>query len=427
MRVQKVKVSDGGGLSKRIAHNLRETISDNVDKSRIELDEVYGAKTRQEIYAKIHQRWNKATTRRSDNVGVLEVLITTTGKLPKGKEEDFLTDSAEQLKQLYGEENLINYVVHRDEKETHIHAFVVPLEEKKVEKTRLTNQEEEQLKAELQKRKIEFQSVPKKPGKDCKDEKAWESYKKQKKEYEKYKQKIKPILEEIGISKTETVLSCQKICGDKQTMSHYQDLFFNNVFKKYGLDRGEKLGKTKKMSPTSLKKWQEKLENLEKFLDEKEKNLIDNALKNYSEKLKIYEIVANIKDTEPGKKETVKEYRMRIQGYVDSLVTHCRNFEKQQLKKLETEKNKMTEHNQKFIGGVMAENVQLKNENEKLKKIIDNEPKNILEEPGLKQQVATLKTTLKKWQNMSADELRQLAEKKENAQNLGQKKSHFSR
>jgi glyoxylate utilization-related uncharacterized protein len=101
--------------------------------------------------------------------------------------------------------------------------------------------------------------------------------------------------------------------------------------------------------------------------------------------------------------------------------------EKQQLKKLETEKQKMTEHNQKFISGVMAENVQLKNENEKLKKIIDNEPKNILEEPGLKQQVATLKTTLKKWQNMSADELRQLAEKKENAQNLGQKKSHFSR
>jgi hypothetical protein len=181
------------------------------------------------------------------------------------------------------------------------------------------------------------------------------------------------------------------------------------------------------MSPTSLKKWQEKLENLEKFLDEKEKNLIDNALKIYSEKLKIKEIVANIKDTEPGKKETVKEYRMRIQGYVDSLVTHCRNFEKQQLKKLETEKNKMTEHNQKFIGGVMAENVQLKNENEKLKKIIDNEPKNILDEPGLKQQVTTLKTTLKKWQNMSADELRQLAEKKENAQNLGQKKSHISR
>ena len=118
---------------------------------------------------------------------------------------------------------------------------------------------------------------------------------------------------------------------------------------------------------------------------------------------------------------------MRKQGNVESLVTHCRNFQKQQLKKLETEKNKMTEHNQKFIGGVMAENVQLKNENEKLKKIIDNEPKNIWDEPGLKQQVTTLKTTLKKWQNMSADELRQLAEKKEKAQNLGQKKSSFSR
>lgn len=424
-RVHKIKISDGGGLSKRIAHNLRESISDNVDKSRIELDEVYGATTRQEIYAKIHQRWNKATTRRSDNVGVLEVLITTTGKLPKGKEEDFLTDSAEQLKQLYGEENLINYVVHRDEKETHIHAFVVPLEEKKVEKTRLTNQEEELLKAELKKRKIEFQTVPKKPAKDCKDERTWNDFKKQKKEYEQYKQKIKPILEELGISKTETVLSCQKICGDKQTMSHYQDIFFNNVFKKYGLDRGEKLGKTKKMSPTSLKKWQEKLEQKEAELETKEQNILDSALQKYAEKLSANDLLNSIQATEPGRKESAKEYQLRVIGYVDSVINGAKTYKKKCDAELKKEKEKMTEHNNEFIRGVMAENVQLKNENEKLKKIIDNEPKNVLDTPGLKQQIAKLDKIVKHWQSLSAEQLRQKAIEKE--EKLGKKKSHFSR
>lgn len=259
VRIQKVKVSDGGGLSKRIAHNLRECISDNIDPTRIELDEVYGATTRREIYDKIHEKWNQATARRSDNVGVLEVLVTTTAKLPQGREEDFLGDSIEQLKALYGADNLISAFIHRDEKETHIHAFVVPIEEKKVEKTRLTNQEEDKLKAELQKRQIEFQSVPKKPDKDA-DKESWENYKKQKKSYEKYKKTIKPIMEELGITKTETVLSCQKFCGSKESLSQFQDMWYNNVFKKYGLERGEKGKKRNKWKPAQLHKWQENLQ-----------------------------------------------------------------------------------------------------------------------------------------------------------------------
>lgn len=270
-RVQKIKVSNGGGLSRRIAHNLREVVSDNIDRTRLDKDEVHLAQSRDEIIERIHRQWDKATTRRSDNVGVIEVLITTTGKLPQGREEDFLEDSVEQIRQLYGAENLVNYVVHRDEKETHIHAFVVPLETKRIEKTRLSLQEETRLKAELRLRGIEFMSPPKKPGKEDSKE-SWDRYKTEKKAYEKYKKTIKPILEELGINKTETLLSAQKICGDKFTLSRYQDLFYETVFRKYGLARGEKLGQQKKMNPTSLKKWQENLQEQEENLQEEIQN-----------------------------------------------------------------------------------------------------------------------------------------------------------
>lgn len=316
MRCQKIKCSEGGKLSGRIAHNLRENLPDNVDEDRIELNEVYGAKTREQIFARVREQWDKATTRRSDNVGVLEFVITTNGELPEGNEKDFIADTEKQLAELYGAENLINYVVHRDEKEIHIHAFVVPLETKKVEKTRLTKNEEEILKAELKKNGIEFQTVPKKPAKNCKDERTWNNYKKQKKEYEIYKVKIKPILENLGFSKTETILNAQKICADKLTMSHWQDVFFENVFKKYGLERGEKFyeknEKQKKYSPPSLKKWNDSLIQQNKELEIDQENFYE----------KVEQFSTEVEKLNRAKKEFLDKvnYNQRVQQTVEKML-----------------------------------------------------------------------------------------------------------
>ena len=271
IRIQKIKVSDGGGLSKRVDHALRLHVSDNVDKTRLKLDEFHGAATRKDVYQKIRERQALATTRRKDGVGVLEVVATTTGPRESGTEEEFLAAIEKQLNELYGPENVVGWYVHRDEKEVHVHSFVVPLETKKVEKTRLTAEEEKKLQEKLEEKKIKWQAVPKKPGKDA-DEEAWKKYKADKKAYEKYKADIKPVLEELGFSKTETLLTCQKYCDGKAAMSALQDLWHENVFKQFGLERGEK-NSGKKYSPTKLHKWQQQLDKKEADIKQREKNL----------------------------------------------------------------------------------------------------------------------------------------------------------
>lgn len=350
MRCQKIKCSEGGKLSGRIAHNLRENIPENVDEDRIELNDVFGAKTREQIFARVREQWDKATTRRSDNVGVLEFIITTNGELPEGNEKDFIADTEKQLAELYGAENLINYVVHRDEKEIHIHAFVVPLEIKKVEKTRLTKAEEEILKAELEKNGIEFMTVPKKPGKNA-DPELWEKYKKLKKEYEIYKQKIKPILENLGFSKSETILNAQKICADKLTMSHWQDVFYENVFKKYGLERGEKFYEKnkppKKFSPPSLKKWNESLIKQTKELEIDKENFYK----------KVEQFSTEVDKLNRAKKEFLDKvnYNHQVQQTVEKMIAKKELTENSNPKKLFSALESSLEVAQKF-----------KNENQKL-------------------------------------------------------------
>lgn len=350
MRCQKIKCSEGGKLSGRIAHNLRENLPENVDAERIELNEVFGAKTREQIFARVREQWEKATTRRSDNVGVLEFIITTTGELPQGEEKDFIADTEKQLAELYGAENLINYAIHRDEKEVHIHAFVVPLETKKIEKTRLTKAEEEQLKVELKKNGIEFQSVPKKPGKNA-DPELWEKYKKLKKDYEIYKQQIKPILENLGFSKSETILNAQKICADKLTMSHWQDVFYENVFKKYGLARGEKFyeknEKQKKYSPPSLKKWNDSLIQQTKDLELDQENFYE----------KVKQFSTEVEKLNKAKKEFLAKvnYNQRVQQTVEKMIAQKELTENSSPKKLFSALESSLEVAQKF-----------KNENQKL-------------------------------------------------------------
>ena len=350
MRCQKIKCSEGGKLSGRIAHNLRENLPDNVDEDRIELNEVYGAKTREQIFARVREQWDKATTRRSDNVGVLEFIITTNGELPEGNEKDFIADTEKQLAELYGAENLINYVVHRDEKEIHIHAFVVPLETKKVEKTRLTKAEEEILKAELEKNGIEFMTVPKKPGKNEEPE-LWEKYKKLKKDYEIYKQQIKPILENLGFSKSETILNAQKICADKLTMSHWQDVFYENVFKKYGLARGEKFyeknEKQKKYSPPSLKKWNDSLIQQTKELELDQEKFYE----------KVEQFSTEVDKLNRAKKEFLDKvnYNHQVQQTVEKMIAKKELTENSNPKKLFSALESSLEVAQK-----------LKNENQKL-------------------------------------------------------------
>ena len=274
-RIHKVKVSAGGEVTRRYEHAFRKRISANVDTERVELDECYGPESRVEFFRQLRARQRLATSRRSDNVGLLEVMVTTTDGLPQGDEKDWIKDSVDVIKSMYGEENFLGYAVHHDEKETHIHAFVVPLLTKKIEKTRLTLEEEERLQKLCEEKKIDFLRPPKKP-KGCTDQTVWDKYKDDVKAYDEFKKQIYPLLVEIGAVKTETVLDAQKFCADRQTMSRFQDAWWELVSKKYGLERGEK-NSQKTYAPTDLHKWHERLKEQEKHLSERDKGLLERS------------------------------------------------------------------------------------------------------------------------------------------------------
>lgn len=416
-RVQKIKCSNGGGLAKRLKHSTREFVADNIDKTRLKLDEKIGAQTYYEAVEKIRKLWDKADTKRSDSVGVLETLITTTGKLPKGQEADFIFKSVEQLKKMYGE-NLVGYYVHRDEKETHIHAFSVPLETKEVEKKHLSADELQKLKDKLSENKIAFQEVPKKPGKEA-DSREWEKYKKQKKDYEKFKKQIKPFMQELGFTKTETTLSCQSICGSAYVLSQQQDLWHKEVFSHFGLERGNKKEKQtpeKYKNPTKVKKWAEKLEAKEQELEEREKNIASEMLEKYKQTKKNFLKGSNIESFElpaPEKNEKAKDYILRIQPDIDSLFDSSKIFEQEYWKLYRRHPKEIEAARQEERDKAQKTATQLENNinTQKQEKIALQRKYDALES-----KFNDTSRKLINWrENSSPDDLRQIAEKIENA------------
>ncbi len=278
VRIQKVKISDGGGASWRYDHAFRLHVSPNVDPERLQLDEFHGPATKAEFFRELRARQSLATSRRSDNVGLLEVLATTTDGLPQGSEAEWIQDCVNVMKTMYGPENFMGYAIHRDEKETHIHGFVVPLSTKQVEKTRLTTDEEKRLQAACRTHGIQFQRPPKKPEKSCTDQNVWNTYKAAVKSFETFKKAVKPLLAEIGAVKTETVLDAQRFCANRERMSAFQDWWYEFVSKKYGLERGEKSNQ-KTYSPTNLHKWQQNLKTAENTLSERDRSLSERSEK----------------------------------------------------------------------------------------------------------------------------------------------------
>lgn len=291
-RIHKYKKSNGGGIDKILGHCYRESISENVDTTRMERNEYHMAHSSSEAREKIEEMWANADGVRSDSVGLLEVVVTTTGSLPQGETKDFVNLSVNKIKKMFGD-GLVSYVIHNDEKETHIHALAVPLDKKKVEKKHLSRQEKEKVKELCEMYGIAFQDAPKKPKKDA-PAAEWNKYKAEKKSYEKFKTQLKKteIMKVLDCSAEKNLLSCQKFCGSRDILRQQQDLWHEEVFSKFGLERGKKKEpgeKEKYRNPTSIKKWAETLEKKGLELTQLEQNVNlrkDEVRKTYNEIVK---------------------------------------------------------------------------------------------------------------------------------------------
>ena len=199
LRLEKIKMSAGGELYGRARHNCREYETgkepENIDPEKTKDNHVFGAQTIAEVQKKTKDLWGKITgSPRSDAVGLLEAVITLSGgSLSPEKTTAFLKASRSFLEGLYGAEKVIGVYIHADEKTPHLHAFIVPLEEKEVKK------------------------------KQTAEEKKAGIWRKEKR----------------------TVLDAQKIMGNREILRKLQDRFFEQVSRSFGLERGEPVEETK--------------------------------------------------------------------------------------------------------------------------------------------------------------------------------------
>jgi len=279
IRVEKIKKADGGSVDKLAKHCLRE-LKNNFDKKLTRLNE-YDCETSVEGVKKaLHDKWDNLTGKpRSDAVGSLSVVITTTEKaLNPLSEKQFFEDCKKELATWYGEDNILMWTIHRDETTPHVHALIVPIEQKEMKVKRLSNKQIEMVK------------------------KGYIAHP----------------------SETKTVLNCRKITGGKEKLEKMQTTFFNNVFKKYNLDRGELTRKSPDKKTNLRPSVWKKQQRMEKENIVAVENMEDVFLKEMKTKYQ-YDL-RPVKKIIPHKRfrESQRKYKNRIipviQGYEEKVV-----------------------------------------------------------------------------------------------------------
>lgn len=222
LRVEKIKLADGGGLRRRATHDFRQNanVSKMFEPKMTRTNEYLISSTYEEMIEKARERWSTLDRQpRSDAVGMLEVMITTTAEaLSPMSEKDFFSDCLKEVSSWYGKENVVGMTIHRDETTPHCHVFITPISQKLIKPTR---------------------------------HKAGE----------------------IPVPTCENRLDCKKIISDKKSLVRLQNDFHKDVFSKYGLARGDHEPDKKRNVRSDLRKRSERLDKREKALDKYEKEL----------------------------------------------------------------------------------------------------------------------------------------------------------
>lgn len=135
IRVQKFKMTDVQGIQK---HNQRQGISkSNLDIDYEKSDENYDLlndeklKYESEIKQQISERVKRKT--RANSVVLSEFLVTASPEfmntLSDEEQKKYFEKSLSFLQERYGKQNTLYAVVHRDEKNPHMHVGVIPITE----------------------------------------------------------------------------------------------------------------------------------------------------------------------------------------------------------------------------------------------------------------------------------------------------------
>ena len=135
MRMEKIKSVSKGNA--RLKHSRRELDCPTANKEKSKenfyfICNEHSQEYREKKFGEIFKEITNGQKIRKNAVCAVEILMTFTPEAIKPEqEEEWAKESIRWVaKTLGGYDNIIDAQVHRDEKTTHIHAFVVPIDEK---------------------------------------------------------------------------------------------------------------------------------------------------------------------------------------------------------------------------------------------------------------------------------------------------------
>lgn len=176
-------------------------------------------------------------------------------------------------------------------------------------------------------------------------------------------------------------LNARAIFGNKSKLSEWQDKFHNEVGAKFGLERG-------------IKRAYASRDTLQRFYGQ------------------IQQIDDNLSQFQPPSKKPLESQ----EAYNERLRASMKEYLEPMLKPLTSMENEIKRLEKRLENSIQAKKDVAKEkqkEIDELKKIIDYEPKNVTETPGLKQQLAQKQEQLNNWLKMSPEELRKKAAARE--------------
>ena len=132
MRIEKIKSVVAGNA--RLRHNRRETkcVTSNPGRKNICLifsDQMRKDRTRS--FRQIFRDRTRGQKPRKNAVMALEVVLTfSPGAVPEEQLKDWAQDNATWLRKTFGNDNIIDCQLHRDEKNFHLQTILIPIDER---------------------------------------------------------------------------------------------------------------------------------------------------------------------------------------------------------------------------------------------------------------------------------------------------------
>lgn len=259
MRTAKLKST--GAISTCDKHNNRERETPNADEMMFEENIILIGEP-EKSYLEDFQEMTKDMTIRKNAVYGIECFMSASKEAELWKDErlikEWTKDSIEWLKETFDEKNIVKVHLHRDETTPHIHAFIVPIYQGKLNCKKYLGGHKSRL-SDLQ---TEYHEKVKKYGLERGREGSKAKHQDVKKYYASLNKEIARELPKPSFFETKETYK-------KRANEEYKKVVLQNLDKDMKIERLNELIPTRKSVAQSLKEAEKEMDNMEliNFLD----------------------------------------------------------------------------------------------------------------------------------------------------------------